>query len=226
MPLNPTPNTHPTPFEMKTKRILANILALAFLASPLLGTSVRLVTRTCPLDGTKFEAYAVTSFNALGGIGLDYSGSHPLALSQCPKCSLPLYKDEFTEEETGQLKALIASGRFQSEAIGKSPYFALGVLQELLNEPAAAIAWTYLRASWQRGRSATDAPAYTEAAKRAIRFYDAAAKEIKPVKGDKKNAEGEMRGFANRLFLKTLRGDKGFQLSGFLCGEFVLVERK
>lgn len=154
--------------------------------SPLAAQTRARVGKVCPLDGTEFQSYLIIS-DRPEGIQLDLKKTgktiQPVPMAQCPACSFPFYKpsERYSDEEVTRLRATLRTERFQNEAKGRTPYYAMGVLYELLGEPDDKTAWAYLYASWENEA----APLYNEAAKRSLKFFDAAARNAERERRDK-----------------------------------------
>ncbi len=151
---------------------LAGLLAVG---SP---ASERAVVKiTCPLDGTEFTA--VQDFSGYAtGLRLDLKKmgpiSQPWALARCPECGYPVFEKYPSEERARQLKEIVASERFRTEARPASPWFALGVLKEEMKAEAFDIGMTYLNASWEAEEDRAP-ESYARAAQRALTWFDRAA---------------------------------------------------
>lgn len=107
---------------------------------------------TCPIDGEEFEDYVNYSGTTFGmRLDLKPIGPTPApwALSTCPKCRFPLYKDAFSKEEIEKYKILVASKEFTSIPKEAPSYFLLARVKEHDNGPNSEIAYLYLQASWQ-----------------------------------------------------------------------------
>jgi hypothetical protein len=137
------------------------------------------VNMACPLDGTQFKALQDFSGTAFGA-RLDLKKTGPIAqpwkLALCPKCRLPLYKQEFTDAETTALRDIVTADDFRKETEGRSAYFIYGVILERQKARSFEIGWAFHQAAWEV-ESENEAQ-YAETAKRAITWFDRAAAEV------------------------------------------------
>jgi hypothetical protein len=154
------------------------LAAALFAAAPVFALTLFESTETCPFDKTTFSSQKMGSGTTFGyRLDLKPLGAvaAPAPMGQCPKCSFPMYEDSFSKEDIEKLQPIVESERFAKEAKGKSPYLALGVVFEMLEKEPGAIAWTYLRATWENENK----PDYDAAAKKAIEFFTKASAKIK-----------------------------------------------
>lgn len=131
----------------------------------------------CPLDGTTFEAwqdFSGTSFARRLDLKSLGPTASPWSLAQCPKCRLPLYADEFTEQQISDLRHVVKSREFKRADQTGSAYAALAVVLEKTGAKPFAVGYCHLRASWQlEGKVA-----YAASANASIRWFDVAAKSL------------------------------------------------
>ena len=106
----------------------------------------------CPIDGRKFMAKTVNSYTRLGQrLDLKPIGAllAPLPVPVCPTNGFPVYKRIFTPDEIARLKAIVSSRAFKDARKRNSDYYMVGFLKDRMGETKFAVAYSYLRASWE-----------------------------------------------------------------------------
>jgi len=110
------------------------------------------VSRVCPFTGTKFDTtVAASGYSACRRLDLKPIGAiaAPPPVPLCPDDGFVVYKEEFSPTEISTLREWIESDEFRRAASEESPYFRVALTRERLGDPADAIAWAYLQASWE-----------------------------------------------------------------------------
>ena len=160
-------------------RPLVKLLAALLLAAPAPAAAHTFMQSdfTCPLDGHKFAATVDGSGTRFGQrLDLKPLGPTPAPwrIPVCPRCGYVLYKktkQEMSAKERKLLPRYIRSKAYRRDARGESSYYRLGLIWEHLGSPPGAVAYAYLRASWQVERQPNRYRVYLE---RALKHYRAA----------------------------------------------------
>lgn len=134
------------------------------------GPGDKQVEVTCPVDGTKFKAWVIKPYAALGGLDRDFCmhpGLHPrlhLMVWTCPGCYFTGRRQDFDRRFTGKEKEKLLGHLKPIERIdrdtdqnklpGEVKYDLLAQTRRLLGAPLHEIGQAYLHAAWsvrQRG---------------------------------------------------------------------------
>ncbi len=132
-------------------------------------------TRRCAVGGEKFEYLTLGSISTFGefpdGMPIG-SGTFPIALPQCPKNGLVMYR-EFTRKEVKALTELITSSEYQKLRMAtETPYYLAYRTARHLGDTNAV--WLLLNATWEAKNLALD----SEQARRYNTEFTAAANAI------------------------------------------------
>ena len=104
----------------------------------------------CPVGGEKFKYMAYASYSTFGAYpdGMPFgSAQFPIALPQCPKNGLVMYR-EFKADEVPKLSTYIEGPEYQAlRAAGETPYYLAYRTAKMLGDPEPH--WLLLPASWQ-----------------------------------------------------------------------------
>jgi hypothetical protein len=137
---------------MKRFRIKLGLLLGLLVASTAAAHTMAQVEETCPLDGTKFTANMDMSGTSFGrDLDLREVGAiaSPWSVAVCPKDHFVLYKEQLSPDELTDLKVFVPSADYQKWVKDNPSYFLIGKILEHRKEPAGAVAFAYLKASWQ-----------------------------------------------------------------------------
>lgn len=106
---------------------------------------------TCALGGERFTHQTTAAYTTFGQRpdGKPYgSWRFPLALPECPKSGLVMYR-AFTKDERARLPALLADPVFVDLRRGQTPYYRAAWLEHALQPRSSVTAWLLLNASWE-----------------------------------------------------------------------------
>ena len=131
---------------------LASTLAiwLGLSATALAGTPVS-QQMTCALGGERFTHSTTASYITFGQRpdGKPYgSWRFPLALPECPKSGLVMYR-VFTKDERVRLPTLLSDPVFVELRQGQTPYYRAAWLEHALAPRSSVTAWLLLNATWE-----------------------------------------------------------------------------
>jgi hypothetical protein len=105
---------------------------------------------TCPVGGETFKYMAFASYSTFGAYpdGMPIGSAYfPLALPQCPKNGLVMYRD-FTADEVTRLSPYIASPEYVAlRAAEETPYYLAYRTAKFVGDPDTH--WLLLSASWE-----------------------------------------------------------------------------
>jgi len=107
--------------------------------------------QTCPVGGERFTHQTTASYTTFGQRpdGKPYgSWTFPLALPQCPKNGLVMYR-AFSKPEIARLPALLADPVYVELRQSQTPYYRAAWLEHQLQPRSPATAWLLLNASWE-----------------------------------------------------------------------------
>jgi hypothetical protein len=164
--------------QVRARLQLPTLVLITLLVAPVSnGHTGGKVEMKCPLDGTTFEAwqdFSGTTFARRLDLKSLGPTSSPWSLGQCPKCRLPLYADEFTEQQISDLRRIVKSREFKRADQTGSAYAALAIILENTGAEPFSVGYCHLQASWQLEAKV----AYAASANAAIRWFDVAAKTL------------------------------------------------
>lgn len=106
---------------------------------------------TCPVGGERFIHQTTASYTTFGQRpdGKPYgSWRFPLALPECPKSGLVMYR-AFTRDERARLPALLADPVFVDLRRDQTAYYRAAWLEHALQPRSSVTAWLLLNASWE-----------------------------------------------------------------------------
>lgn len=104
----------------------------------------------CPVGGEKFRYMALASISTFGAYpdGMPFgSGYFPIALPQCPKNGLVMYRD-FKPDEIARISTYISGPEYLAlRSAGETPYYLAYRIAKMLGDPDTH--WLLLSASWE-----------------------------------------------------------------------------
>ena len=126
------------------------VIALCVSATVWAGTPVS-EQMTCPVGGERFTHQTTASYTTFGQRpdGKPYgSWRFPLALPECPKSGLVMYR-AFTRDERARLPALLADPVFVDLRQSQTAYYRAAWLEHALQPRSSVTTWLLLNASWE-----------------------------------------------------------------------------
>ena len=140
----------PSNFPRVVAWICASLMSLQLANVPAKASTFVEETVKCPVGGEKFKYMGLASISTFGAFpdGMPFgSGSFPVALPQCPKNGLVMYR-EFKADEITKLSAYIAGAEYLAlRPAGHTQYYLAYRIATILDDPDAH--WVLLSASWE-----------------------------------------------------------------------------
>lgn len=108
------------------------------------------VTKTCPVGGEKFKHSELGSITTFGSYpdGMPYgSGYFPVALAECPKNGLVIFRD-FEKPEIKRLEVLLTSPEYKILRQQEGDYYRAYWLERQLAPTSPEAVWLLLSVAW------------------------------------------------------------------------------